>query len=126
MRNIYKTFGELIRQKRIELKMTLRGFCEKTGYDVAYISRLENGLMLASADAIKLQKLARSLNISEKTKEWGQFFDLAAISRKTLPKDIDAKLLNYLPAFLRTATKKELKKRDVEKLLMLIKEGKGE
>ena len=120
-----QTFGEFFRQKRLEQKMSLRGYCEKTAYDVAYISRIENSLMLPPKDESKLQDLAQSLHITKNSKDWELFFDLAAISHKTLPKDIDARSLNYLPAFLRSASKKELKKEDIEKLLKLIKEGKG-
>ena len=115
------TFGKFIREKRLEQNLTLREFCKTTGYDIGYISRLENDLFLPPEDEEKLEKLANILNIKRNTTAWNQYYDLATIARRQLPKDIDSKVLNYLPAFFRKASKKEVKKEDVEKLIGLIK-----
>lgn len=114
-------FGELIRSKRIQQNLTLRGFCVRNRYDAGYISRLENDLILPPANIEDLQRLANALRIDENTEEWDEFCDLAAIARGSLPKNLDKKVIEYLPAFFRKASKKKIKKSDVEKLLDLIK-----
>ena len=115
------TFGQFIRKKRIELGLTLREFCRKNDYDVGYISRLENDLFLPPEDEEKLKKLAVSLKIKKDSSEWEEYSDLAIVAKKQLPKNIDSKVLNYLPAFFRKASKKKVNKKDVEKLIDLIK-----
>jgi len=115
------TFGKLIRAERIKQGLTLREFCKKNAYDIGYISRLENELFLPPEDEGKLNKLTTALGIEKGSKTWNQYCDLAIIARRQLPKDIDSKVLNYLPAFFRKASKKEVKKEDVKKLLGLIK-----
>jgi transcriptional regulator with XRE-family HTH domain len=118
------TFGRFIKERRNKMGLTLRTFCKNTGYDIAYISRLENGIMLPPVEMSKLTSLTNSLDIKEDTKDWNDFFDLAAAERKTIPEDLVAKnpnVVNILPAFLRTAAKKNITKEDVEKLLELVK-----
>ncbi|MBI2464651.1 helix-turn-helix transcriptional regulator [Candidatus Shapirobacteria bacterium] len=114
-------FGEFIRNKRLSLDKSLREFCKETGYDVAYVSRLETEIMTPPAEEDKLAKLALAYQIKNDSEDWHQFMDLASISNKQLPKNLDAKVINYLPAFFRKASKKEITKKDVETLVNLIK-----
>lgn len=115
------TFGEFIRNRRINQNLTLRQFCKKTGYDVGYISRLENSLFMPPEEGKKLLKLAQAFDIKQGSLEWETYQDLATVAQKKLPKDIDQDVLNFLPAFFRKASKKHVKREDVEKLIRLIK-----
>jgi len=117
-------FGEFVRQKRISSGFTLREFCRKKGQETAYISRLETGLFNPPENEEKLEALAQAYEIKRDTREWVTFFDLAAASQTKVPKNLSEKNQNitqFLPAFYRTARKKNITKTDIEKLLELIK-----
>lgn len=121
-------FHELFKKKRMEIG-TVRQFANQTGFDLAYISRLENGITLPPKDSEKLVKLALALNITKGTDEWQEFMDLAAVAKNELPEDLqdNERIASVLPAFYRTLRKKELDEAEVKKLLDLIKDsGEGE
>lgn len=117
-----QTFGDFFRQKRVEAKLTLRSFCERFGFDPAYISRIERSLLLPPDDKNKLQGLARALRIKEASTDWVDFFDLAHIAKGKLPPDIldKQKSINYLPLFFRTARGEKLSKKKLKELIELI------
>lgn len=119
-------FGTYFKKKRKETGLTLRQFCENKGLDAAYISRLENGIISPPRKRALIKSLATAIKIKEGSSEWVRFFDLAATSRGEFPKDIKENfpsVIKYLPAFLRSVKKKKIKKKDIEKLIKLIKNG---
>lgn len=117
-----QTFGEFFRQKRVQAELTLRSFCERFGFDPAYISRIERNLLLPPEDKNKLQGLAKALKIKETSTDWVDFFDLAHIAKGKLPPDIleKQKSINYLPLFFRTARGEKLSKKKLKELIELI------
>jgi len=117
-------FGEFFRQKRLELKLTLRQFCRKKGYDAGYISRMECGLLLPPKDIEKLKALAIALEIKKNTPNWVLFFDLAATEKGEIPKDIEdfSKIKGMLPVFYRTLRKKKITEKDIKNLLKLFRQ----
>ena len=120
-------FGEFFRTKRIELGLTLRKFCQGSGLDPAYVSRIENGLSLPPESIEKLKGLAVAIKLEEGTIEWVTFFDLASAAKGEIPLDIHGAFPNInsiLPAFYRTLRKRTITKTDVNSLLTLIKDGK--
>ena len=121
-------FNELFREYRM-MHGTVRQFAKEHGYDVAYISRLENGIITPPKDNDKLEKFATCLGLKKGTDRWQEFFDLAAVAKNELPADLqdNERVAKILPAFYRTLRNKRLDEDDVEKLLELIKKsGKGE
>jgi len=114
-------FSNLIREKRLALNKTLREFSRESGYDVGYLSRLENEIILPPEERENLEKLAKAYFIEENSEEWNNFMDSASISRNQFPENIDEKVKNFLPAFCRKASKKEVTQEDVNKLIELIK-----
>ena len=114
-------FHEMFKEKRIKIG-TVREFARKTGLDVAYVSRLENGVILPPKDSAKLAKLASALGITEGTEEWQMFFDLAAVAKNQLPDDLrdDERIASVLPAFYRALRNKEMDEHELEKLLKLL------
>ena len=116
-----KSFGQFIRKIRLDKKLTLRQFCKESNYDIGYISRLENEIISPPVEEKKLEKLAKSYNISKKSENWKKLKNLSDISKRKIPEEIDTKVLNYLPEFFRKASKKEVTKKDIEKLVKLIK-----
>lgn len=98
----YKTFGEAFKGHRIELKMSLRQFCQANGLDPANISKLERGLLPPPKDE-RLRVYAHALKLAEGTDTWYEFFDLAAAAKGEFPEDLrDEELLAQLPALFRT------------------------
>ena len=117
-------FHELFKKKRIEIG-TVREFAKRAGLDVAYVSRLENGVTLPPKDSEKLAKLALSVNIVEGSEEWQEFMDLAAVAKNELPEDLkdDERIASVLPAFYRTLRNKELDEEELRRLLDLINDS---
>lgn len=117
-----KTFGEFFRQKRVELELTLRKFCELYNFDPGNISRLERNILSPSLDDERLAGYATALKIKRDSEEWVLFHDLAHFAKGQIPKDIinQTKTSGYLPLLLRTVRGKRLSKDKLEKLIKLI------
>ena len=119
---VNSTFSEFFRQKRVNMGLTLRSFCEKFGLDPAYISRLETGNLNPPKDRDKLVALAQALGIKEETTEWVEFFDQAYLAKGEIPQDIltGQSSSKYLPLLFRTARGKKLSKQKLQELIKLI------
>lgn len=118
-------FAQYFAERRKALGLSMRRFAEDKGYDVGYISRLENDVIKPPAELEKLKALAVALELTPETSEWVMFFDLAAARRKELPEDIknQPQMINLLPAFYRTLRKEKITRDEVEHLLKLLKGG---
>lgn len=116
------SFSEFFKGKRMAMG-TVRQFAKKNSYDVAYISRLENGVTMPPKDAEKLGKLAMALGIVEGSDEWQEFMDLAAVAKNELPVDLqdNEKVASVLPAFYRTLRNEKLNEKEANELLDLIR-----
>lgn len=115
-------FHEYFKKKRMTIG-TVREFARLSGLDVAYVSRLENGVILPPKDKEKLARLAVALKITEGSSEWLEFMDLAAIAKNELPEDLrdDEKVVAVLPAFYRTLRQQEFDVGELEELLRRIR-----
>ena len=107
------------------VKGTARQFAKENDYDVAYISRLENGVTMPPKDAKKLKKLGLALGLVEGSNEWQEFIDLASMAKNELPDDFkdNERISAMLPAFYRTLRNEKLDKAEAEKLIKLIRES---
>lgn len=116
------TFTDFIKERRLGLDLTLRQFSQNAGYDVAYISRLENGLITPPSDIDKLKALAKAYSIQLGSETWIEFSDLAAASRKTVPDDTFANPVvpRFLPVFYRKMRKDKLTEDDIKQLTSLL------
>ena len=74
-------FGLLIREKRTEKQISLRGFSRIIGISPVYLSRIENGSRSAPSDDV-IEKMAKALAFNEKEREL--MYDLAAQSKNSL------------------------------------------
>lgn len=121
-------FTEFFRQRRMELGYTARKFAAEKGYDVGYISRLENGIVAPPSEHEKVAALARALEIEEGSKMWGEFFDAVAIARNEIPEDLrdDKVAISMLPAFYRGLRNKSLDEEEVKELLKLLEDSRKE
>lgn len=116
------SFGQFFRNKRIQTGLTLRTFCERFGYDPAYISRIERDLLTPPEDKEKLEAFAKALNIKEGSTEWVIFFDLSFISKGKLPSDIVERPTagKYLPLLFRTVRGEKISKEKLKELIDLL------
>ena len=105
-----KRFGGLFKEKRMELDMTLRQFCEKHKLDPGNISKLERGILPPPKEK-SLNKYAKCLELKEGTDDWYDFFDLACVETGRIPKDITEKeVAHRLPLLFRTIRGKKISK----------------
>jgi len=98
-----ESFGHYLRERRIEIGMTLREFCRQVGESPGNISRMERDQLAPPDSEEKLERFAQVLSILEKVKI-RDFIDLACFSRGKIPEDImsDDRLMGSLPLVFRT------------------------
>ena len=93
-----KKFNEILREKRIEKRLTLKEFCELAGDDPANLSRVELGLRTPPKAGI-IERYAIALGLEDD--EYQAFMDLAALARREIPDNIsDEDLYGKFPAFI--------------------------
>jgi transcriptional regulator with XRE-family HTH domain len=118
-------FGEFIKRRRIEKEISLRKFCQLTGYDASNWSKVERGLLKPPQADGKLKKIASVLKIEVNSREWEEMKDTARIDAGIIPHDIleDKRVVNSLPMFFRTIRSEKPSSKDLDKLIAAIKIG---
>ena len=119
------SFGEFIKQKRIEKKLTLREFCKKYNLNPGYISKMERGLLSPPRSKDKLEKYASYLDIEKGTEDYVEFFYRASACRGEIPSEImsDSELVDKLPLIFRTLQGKKVSPELLDDLVTLIRES---
>ena len=117
-------FGDFFRQKRMAIG-TVREFAKQSGLDVAYVSRLENGVTLPPKDFTKLERIGSALGLERGSEEWQTFLDLAAVAKNELPEDLqdNEHVKAILPAFYRTLRSEKFDEDEMQKLLDMIRDA---
>jgi transcriptional regulator with XRE-family HTH domain len=117
------TFGEFFKTKRIELGKTLREFCKLHGLDAGNISKIERGLLSPPEAKEKLDQYCEFLEIKKGSRDWFDFFDLAASARGSIPADLrnDQRVLDALPIIFRTFRDKKISATKIDELIEAIK-----
>ena len=92
---------------RIARRLTLRDFCAEVGVDPSNWSKVERGIIPPPGDEQTQAALAGFFGLKGDARQ--EFFDLAALARSELPRDLasDEELLAKLPAFFRAARGKD-------------------
>ena len=116
-------FGRFVREKRLELGLTLRKFCRNHGYDCGNFSKIERGVFPAPQRRPELERLAQALGLAERSDDWLLFFDLAAVSAGRIPQDIlnDEQLASKLPLVFRTISGKPLSEKSLRRLAEVVR-----
>jgi len=100
-------FGDYLRQRLIDKKMSLRTLAKKTGMDPSNLSKIERGVAYPPQKEENLQKLATALELDQESTR--HFFDLAAQVNGMLPDDLDdIKQNEAIPMLLRTIQNRRL------------------
>jgi transcriptional regulator with XRE-family HTH domain len=118
-------FGKLHKKLREGKGLTLRKYSQLVGQDPGNISRIERGVSSPPQNNDILKKMAITLELTEDSVLWNDFFDTAAIDAGRLPNEIlsDQELLKSLPVLLRTLTGRKLTDNKINELIDLIKKG---
>jgi transcriptional regulator with XRE-family HTH domain len=111
------SFGEHIKELRIQKELTLRQCCADLGVDPSNWSKMERDVTPPPKDISILERWAKFFGLAGQRKQ--EFFDLAALSRSELPEDIasDEKVLAALPAFFRAARGKDLEGKKLKQFI---------
>ena len=99
------TFGEYLKQKRLDKEITLRGFAKLVDISPVYLCDLEKGRKAAPSMEV-MQKMVSKLALNKEESE--RFYDLAALeqtAKNLIPKDLNAFLKDnrVIVSALRTA-----------------------
>ena len=99
------TFGEYLKQKRLDKEITLRVFAKMVDISPVYLCDLEKGRKAAPSMEV-MQKMVSKLALNKEESE--RFYDLAALeqtAKNPIPKDLNAFLKDnrVIVSALRTA-----------------------
>jgi transcriptional regulator with XRE-family HTH domain len=114
-------FGEFIRAQRLANGITARESAQVAEMLPSNFSKLEHGVLNPPKDAAKQIKLASAIGLKPEARD--KFFDLAAQATGTVPVDI-AEIISEedaLPLLLRTIGNKRLGKKEIERLVELVR-----
>ena len=108
------TFGEYIKEKRLEKGITLRGFAEIIDISPVYMCNLEKGRRPAPSEAI-MEKIIERLMLNKE--ERNLLYDLAAreqTAKNPVPKDLNGFLKDNRDIVSALRTAKDLDATDEE------------
>lgn len=116
-----KQFGQFFKSLRLARGFTLRRFCREKGFDASNMSKMERGLLVPPRAT--LERYARALGLKEGSDEWLTLFDLAALARGEIPRDLlsDEEVLEKLPLVFRTARGEKLTEAQKSALIELVR-----
>lgn len=117
-----KVFGQNLKELRIKKGLTLRHACRILDYDPSNWSKIERGKMSPPSNGKTLQRWAKTVGLS-KTSDIQWFIDEANLSQGIIPQDIlfQENIVDFLPAFFRTLRNKKPTKREIDRLIKLIR-----
>jgi transcriptional regulator with XRE-family HTH domain len=97
-------FGVHIKARRLEMGLSLRAFCMRYGEDPSNWSKIERGLAPPPESYARILQIGLYLGYAEDSPAMADLFDLASLSRGTIPQDIreDKALMAKLPLVFRT------------------------
>lgn len=115
-------FGDLIRQRRTDLRITLRQFAADHEFEPGYLSRLERGIAPPPQSGRVLGRLADALGFEAGGEDRQEFFDLAAIQARRLPPDLAQSVVNKLPLFFRTLRNRAIDEKGLDAFIKLVEQ----
>ena len=118
-------FGDVVRERRVELRLSLRAFAEAAGMDPGNASRIERGQASPPQATDVLGRIATALQFKKKSRDYVHLFDLAAAAKGRVPQDLmsDDEVAARLPILFRTLRNKALSKAQFEKLIESIRKA---
>jgi transcriptional regulator with XRE-family HTH domain len=118
-------FGDFVKERRTQLRLSLRAFAEAAGMDPGNASRIERGLVPPPESPEVLGRIAGALQLEEGSEEFETLTDFAAAAKGRLPADLlsDSEVAARLPILFRTLRSKPLSKEQFERLIETIRKS---
>lgn len=118
-------FGEAIKARRSQLRLTLREFAKRSEMDPGNASKIERGRLAPPQGEETLARIATALELPEGSDERQLLLDLAAVGNGRVPTDIltDEDAIARLPVLFRTIRNKSFDGEKLDKLIQAIKEA---
>ena len=115
-------FGAIIRERRSELRLSLRDCALQANMDFGNLSKIERGRMAPPQDPEVVDRLISALGL-EGTDRANVLRDAAALENGRIPAGAlaDEAVMAALPIFLRTAQNRQLDEATAEKLVDMIR-----
>lgn len=115
-------FGELLKELRMKLNLSLRDICKQVNYDPSNWSKVERGLISPPNEEDTLRRWAKALGLTQESREYYEFIDLANIAQSIIPDYImqDKDLVKTLPAFFCTLREGRFNKTMADRLIKLL------
>lgn len=117
-----ENFGQILKELRIKKGLTLRNACRILNYDPSNWSKIERGKMSPPSREKTLRKWARAIGLSDES-GIREFIDKAGLTQGIIPKDILSRenAVDFLPAFFRTLRNKKPTKKEIDRLIKIIR-----
>lgn len=117
------TFGNFVKDRRIQLGKTLRQFCAENDLDAGNFSRIERDRIKPPQSRTVLERWAAALHLKQNSDDWFQYFDLAAAAHGAIPADLmkDEEVLGKLPLLFRTLRGTPVPKEQLKELVAFIR-----
>jgi transcriptional regulator with XRE-family HTH domain len=118
-------FGDLLQQRRRELRLTLRDFASRAGMDPGNLSKVERGRLAPPQDRAVLDRIALALEYDRDGSEAEHLRDVAALQNGRIPSDIleNSEVMAQMPLLLRTVNNRQLSPEQVERLIEMIRDA---
>lgn len=118
-------FGELIRRRRVQLRLRLRDVALRAEMDPGNLSKLERGRLRPPQDRGALDRICLALQWHPAGSDAEKARDLAAVENGRIPNDLleDDEVMAKLPLLLRIIHSRELDPDELERLIDLIRGG---
>ncbi len=119
------TFGEMLREKRKELRLGLREFAQRAELDPGNLSKIERGRLGAPQTASTLDRICLALELDLDGNEAVALRDQAAAENGQIPEEIlsDETVMARMPVLLRTVHNKQLGPEQLDRLIEMIKDA---
>lgn len=123
--NTPNRFGEFIRSRRGELRLTLRDFAKRADMDPGNASKIERGRLAPPQNEAVLRRIAEALQLELHSPERQDLLDMAATANGRIPTDIltNEEAVARLPVLFRTIRNKALDPEKLDKLIQSIREA---
>ena len=118
-------FGEFIKRRRAELRLSLRSFAEAAGIDPGNVSRIERGLVPPPESVATLDRIASALEFKPRSPAYRELMDLAAAAKGRIPQDLmtDSEVAARLPILFRALRNKRLSTDQLDQLIESIRKA---
>ncbi len=118
-------FGEMVRERRKELRLGLREFAQRAGMDPGNLSKIERGRLAAPQSDEILNRICGALEWSPESAEADLLTDQTAIENGQIPEEVlgDDVVMAKMPLLLRTVQNKQLEPEQLDRLIEMIREA---